>query len=157
MTPKMAVFFIFWKWPIYFTIYYRIWAQKVCSHARCKVPPFTCFSGYLLRVLFYSFRMWVQDSHFSFNLNFSFSSIHESRAHVHVFSSSIQMSRISGFDVFNIISIFSSQSRPISNSISTRSTGPCMCPRALSKLTFSSNYTHYHVWKLKLLECQPLI
>ena len=68
MTSKMAVFFIFWKWPIYFTIYYRIWAQKVCSHARCKVPPFTCFSGYLLRVLFYSFRMWVQDSHFSFSL-----------------------------------------------------------------------------------------
>ena len=57
----------------------------------------------------------------SVSAHFSFSSIHESRAHVHVFSSSIQMSRISGFDVFNIISIFSSQSRPISNSISTRS------------------------------------
>ena len=150
----MACFFSFWKWPIYLRISPTKSVSKVCSHTICKVPPFTPFKGYFLESYFIlsecELRSLISVSQFQSNSRVT-------RVSCHVFSSSIQMLRISGFDVYNIISTFSSQSRPISNSISTRSTGPCMCPRAQSKLTFSSKYTHYHVWKLKLLECQPLI
>ena len=156
MVLKMAVFFIFWKWPIYLRIYYGIWAQKVCSHAICKVPPFTCFSGDLLRVLFYSFRMWVQDSHFSFKL---ISVSAQFTSHELMFMCSRALSRCHAFPVlmFSTSSQFS-HLNPDQSQIQFPPDHESVYVSSSSiQVTFSSKYIHHHVWKLKLLECQPLI